>query len=261
MNPEAWRHIAIALAAAVVWLGLYRLPLGAPRRRQRFRLWASTVTGLPPNLVFPIFGTAVYLLGGIGAAAAVMGVSGPGLGELLPVAGGWDVIPLTALAVLGTAALTAFAMSVIYVVRPSVDIAAAVNSVEWISQVMVLPARWRWLVPAASAAVEEFFFRGVLCGGLLLTGVPPWIAIAVAGAAFTVTQALLTENGLQALILTLSSVLLSVVGGLLLVVTGSVVPAIVTHAAFAAFYAGGSGSPTSPAGRGSRPNTPIRSIR
>lgn len=257
----AWQHTAVALAAAGVWLAVYRLPLAAPRRRQRFRLWASTATGLPPNLVFPLFGTAVYLLGGLAASAAVMGVSGIGLGDLLPVAAGWDAIPPTALAILGAAALTAFAMSVVLAVRPTVDIAAAVSSVEWIGQVMVLPARWRWLVPAASAAVEEFFFRGVLCGGLLLAGAPAWTAIAVAGAAFTLAQVLLTERALQALVLAVSSAVLSVVGGLLLVVTGSVLPAIVTHAAFAAFYAGGSGSSASSAGRGARPATSTRSIR
>ena len=241
MNQQAWIHLAVSCLAAAIWLAAYRLPLAAPRRRQRFKLAVSSATGMPPRLVFPIVGTLIYLAGAALAAAAVMLTTGPGLGDVLPIGLDWRYLPMTVLAIAGSASLTAFAMSVLYSVKPTIDIGSSVSSVGWISQILVLPVQWRWIVPMSSAALEEFFFRGVLCGGLLLAGAEPWAAILWSGLVFTVCQALLTESPLQALVLTISSIVISVVGGLLLVITGSVIPAIIMHASFAGFYTNNSG--------------------
>lgn len=236
MTAQAWTFAAVATAATAGWLASYRLPLRTPRARQRFRLWVATVSGIPARYVFPIIGTAIYLVAGIMAAAVALLASAAAPGEIL----GWEVsltgIALTLLAVVGANSLTAFAMSVVYAVRPTVDVPGAVTGVLWIREVLVLPRQWRWIVPAASAAVEEFFFRGVVVMGLLAAGASPWAAIAIAGAIFTLTQALLTETRLAALVLAVSSAVLSVVCGLLVVIEQSVLPAIVVHAAFAAYY-------------------------
>jgi len=236
MTAQAWTFAAVATAATAGWLAGYRLPLRTPRARQRFRLWVATVSGIPARYVFPIIGTAIYLAAGIAAAAVALLASAAAPGEIL----GWEVSPtgvaLTLLAVVGANSLTAFAMSVVYAVRPTVDVPGAVTGVLWIREVLVLPRQWRWIVPAASAAVEEFFFRGVFVIGLVAAGASPWTAIAIAGAIFTLTQALLTETRLAALVLAVSSAVLSVVCGLLVVIEQSVLPAIVVHAAFAGYY-------------------------
>lgn len=251
MSQQAWLHVLWSCLAAAGWLAVYRLPLARPRTRQRFRLWVSSTTGMPPRLVFPIVGTVIYLVAAVAAAAAVMVASGPSL-DVLAVRADWRILPVTVLAILGSAAMTAFAMLVAYTVRPTADIAGAVSTVEWISQVMVLPVQWRWIVPASSAAAEEFFFRGVLCGGLLFLGAPAWVAVLVSAVVFTVGQVLLTENRLQSMVLAVSSVVISGFGGLLVVTTGSVLPAIVMHASFAAFYTNTGGSASG------RPAVPVR---
>lgn len=245
MTTAAWIHLVVAVSAAALWLAVYRLPFKNPRTRQRFRLAVSSRLNVPPRQVFPIFGTVFYLVAGIAAIALVSAVSGIDVWQILS----WNVslhgLALTGFAFFGACCLTGFAMSLVYLFRPGVDVPAAVNDVAWIREVMALPARWRWLAPTTSAAVEEMFFRGVLMFGLLAAGAPAWTALAASALVFTVGQTLLTENRLQALVLATSSVVLSTVGGLLLIVEDSVLPAILVHAAFAGFYVDGGSRRTS----------------
>jgi membrane protease YdiL (CAAX protease family) len=88
----------------------------------------------------------------------------------------------------------------------------------------------------ASAAVEELFFRGTVLSGLIGHGATGWAALALSGVLFTAGQVILTEGRLPATVLGLSSVVLSVIGGLLVIVEGSVLPAILVHASFAGYY-------------------------
>jgi hypothetical protein len=236
MTGAAWSFAGAATAGAVLWLALYRLPLSRPRTRQRFRLAVASVTGLPARLVFPVVGTAIYLLTGGLAVAAVTWWGGVPLGDALAWPATGRGVATVLLVALGTSAATGFAMSVLYAVRPRVDVPGAVAGVGWIREVLALPRRWRWLVPMAGAGVEELFFRGVFLVGLLAHGAPVWAAVGLSGAVFVAGQVALTERALAALVLGVSSVVLSVLCGLLVVVAGSVLPALVVHASFAGYY-------------------------
>ena len=236
MTGEAWRFAAMAAAAAALWLVVYRVPLRKPRTRQRFRLAVSSVTGLPGRYVFPVVGTAIYLVAGALAVAAVTGVGAAPLGAALRWRPDAASVALTALVAVGAAGATGFAMSLLYAVRPTVDVPGAVAGVGWIREILALPPRWRWVVPMASAAVEELFFRGVFLLGLLAHGATVPAAVALSGAAFVVGQVVLTERGLAALVLGVSAAVLAVLCGLLVVVAGSVVPAVIVHSSFAGFY-------------------------
>ncbi len=236
MSWDGYVFAAVAIGATALWLALYRLPFRKARTRQRVRLAVASRTGLPGRYVFPILGTVIYLALGLAAAAAVMAFAGLDLLDLLA----WRItaegVGLLVLSAVGASALTAFAMSVLYAVRPAVDVPGAVTGVRWVQEILALPRGWRYAVPAISAAVEEFFFRGVFLGGLLAAGAPVWAAVAISGAVFAAGQVLLTESALQATVLALSSVVLAVVCGLLTAVEGSVLPAIVVHASFAGYY-------------------------
>ncbi|QSB12700.1 CPBP family intramembrane metalloprotease [Natronosporangium hydrolyticum] len=244
MTGSAWGFAAVASVAAASWLAVYRLPLARRRTRQRFRLAVSSLTGLDPRYVFPVVGTAIYLVAGLLAITAVTWWSGLDLWAVVSWRPTLVEVALTALVALGAAASTGFAMSLVYAVRPQVDVPGAVAGVGWIREILVLPAHWRWVVPMSSAAVEEFFFRGVFLLGLLASGASVPMAVLLSGAVFILGQVVLTERGLAALVLGVSSVVLSVLCGLLVVVTGSVLPAIVVHASFAGFYTNlGTGRP------------------
>jgi hypothetical protein len=233
---RAWEFAVVVVLATAGWLAAYRLPWRTPRARQRFRLAVASRTGLPARYVFPVFGTVFYLFLGALAALAMVGAAPAGWTDPVP----WKVsahgVALTVLAALGSGALVGAAMAVLYAVRPRVDVPGAVTGVRWVREILALPRFGRWLVPAGSAALEELVFRGVALTGLLAAGASGWAALAVAGLVFTAGQVALTETRLQALVLTISSVVVSVLGGLLVLVEGSVLPAILVHASFAGYY-------------------------
>lgn len=236
MTVRAWGYAALVLLVTAAWLAAYRLPWRTPRARQRFRLAVASRTGLPGRYVFPVFGTALYVLLGVLAALALGAATPAGWADPLP----WHVsahgVALTVLAALGSGALVGCAMALLYAVVPRIDVPAAVTGVRWVREILALPRSARWLVPAGSAALEELVFRGVALTGLLACGASGWAALAVAGAVFTAGQVALTETRLQALVLAVSSMVVSVLGGLLVLVEGSVLPAILVHASFAGYY-------------------------
>jgi hypothetical protein len=227
---------ALVTLAAVLWLAAYRLPLRSARRRQRVRLAIASRTGIPARYALPIAGTATYLSLGLLAVAGVAAVSGVDLARLLAWRPSLPGLALVPVAVLGAHALTGFAMTFIRTVSPRADIAGAVTGVRWVQQTLELPGRWRWIVPMVSGGLEEYFFRGVALAALAGAGLPLWACVLVSGALFTAGQTLLASGPLSALVLAVSSVVLSIVGGALTVCEGSALPAMLVHASFAGYY-------------------------
>lgn len=114
---------------------------------------------------------------------------------------------------------------------------AEVAEIPWIKGLRQLPPS---IVPAAAAAggmIEELFFRGVLLQ-LLISRLPafPMVSLAVSGALFCWQQLLQVQTVFQAMVIGCSCVAISAVGGLLVVLTGSVVPALLSHASFVLFF-------------------------
>jgi membrane protease YdiL (CAAX protease family) len=91
-----------------------------------------------------------------------------------------------------------------------------------------------------AAVVEETFFRGVLLrvitDRLLLS---PWVAMVRTGDLFIFQQLLQVRTGFQALVIGCGCAAISLVGGSLVVLTGSVVPAIIAHGSFVLFFLSG----------------------
>ncbi len=100
-----------------------------------------------------------------------------------------------------------------------------------------LPARAVPLAAALAGSIEEIFFRGVVLR--ILTEyfmVPPLVALAIAGILFCLEQWIQVRTAFQALVIGCGCVAISTVGGLLVLLTGSVVPAAVCHASFVLFF-------------------------
>jgi hypothetical protein len=227
---------ALVALAALLWLAAYRLPVRTARRRQRLRLAIASHTPIPARYALPIAGTALYLSLGVLAVLFVAAVSGLGPLSLLAWRPSLPGLALALLAALGAHALTGFAMTFVRTVSPRADIASAVTGVRWIQQTLEFPGRWRWIVPMASGGLEEYFFRGVAIAALAGAGMPLWACVVVSGVLFTAGQTSLASGRLAALVLAVSSVVLSIVGGLLTVGEGSALPAMVVHASFAGYY-------------------------
>ena len=114
---------------------------------------------------------------------------------------------------------------------------AELREIPWMKGLQQLPAGLVPFVAALGGAVEELFFRGVVLNILIrqLTLSPP-LAIVIAGALFCVQQLLQVRTAFQAMVIASSCVAISLVGGLLVVSRGTIVPAVLCHASFVIFF-------------------------
>jgi Type II CAAX prenyl endopeptidase Rce1-like len=145
------------------------------------------------------------------------------------------VIPLTFIA---QNSLTGLLIGSLLVATPNLNLFSELISIRWISYTMLLPAGMRVLSPLLAAVLEEVFFRGgvflVLLNRFPETG--PYFAILVCTALFDLQQVLQTDTLGQSLILLIGSTSISIVGCIAMLYTGSFLPALVCHPAYAFFY-------------------------
>jgi hypothetical protein len=114
---------------------------------------------------------------------------------------------------------------------------AEIDEIPWIVGIQQLPPGMAPVAAAMGGMVEELVYRGVVL--LILTeqlNVAPSAAVLAAGALFCLQQLLQVRTTFQAMVVGSACVAISVVGGLLVVATSSVVPAIVSHASFVVFF-------------------------
>ena len=114
---------------------------------------------------------------------------------------------------------------------------AEIGEIPWIKGIAALPPAAIPVVTIVAACAEELFYRGVLLrvliGGLRLEA---WTAIAAAAALFSLQQLVQVRTAFQAVVIGCGCVASSLVGGLLAIVTGSAVPALLAHASFVVFF-------------------------
>jgi membrane protease YdiL (CAAX protease family) len=194
-------------------------------------------TRRPPGEVRALFLSAIYY--GFGLLASLLCAAVFGLGPSALFSFSAVHLPLVALGVVGQISLTSLLVDLSCRVtgqgRP--EQFAEVQEIPWIKGLRALPAAF---VPAAAAlggVVEEVFFRGVLLRIMMdKLGVAPPAAVAIAGALFCLEQLLQVRTPFQALLIGAGCVAISAVGGVMVVLTGSVIPAVLCHASFVVFH-------------------------
>lgn len=147
-------------------------------------------------------------------------------------------VALVLLGVLAEISLAHLLISAIFVVRPvSPERFGEMQEIPWIVGLRHLSSFLRPLAAATGGVVEEIFFRGVVLAILLgPMAVPAPAAVLLAAALFLFQQLLQVQTPLQRVIVGTGCVVISLVGGLLVVLTGSVVPAVLCHASFVIFF-------------------------
>lgn len=112
-----------------------------------------------------------------------------------------------------------------------------IDKIRWISGVHRFPKNIAYMIPAISGSLEKLFFRGVLLNALLKEGLSFSLSLAIVTVLFVYGQITLTNTKIQVLVMAISSIIISIVGGLLFVATGSIVPPIIIHVSSAGFFA------------------------
>lgn len=226
--------LACAMAVAI-WLMIYRLPFGDPSRRRRIALRLADWSRLRSDVAFAIFGTTLYLILGLSVLLVLMIFAHLRVATLIS-APSLVAFPALLLAIAGTSSLNVLAISVLYRVKPQINIPEEISQIQWISSILALPQHFRWIIPAAAALVEELVFRGAIFMGLGAVGSGFWLAWMISTILFTLGQIVLVSTPVQGFVMGISSITLGTFGSLLIAATGSIIPAIVLHMSFAGFY-------------------------
>jgi membrane protease YdiL (CAAX protease family) len=114
---------------------------------------------------------------------------------------------------------------------------AEIGDIPWMKALGQLPPTVAPAMAALAGAIEEAFFRGALLGILTRTlFVAPLPAVVIAGGLFCLGQLLQVQTTFQAMVIASASIAISVLGGLLVMARGSVVPAILCHISFVVFF-------------------------
>jgi membrane protease YdiL (CAAX protease family) len=134
--------------------------------------------------------------------------------------------------------VTGLMMQLLLLARRTTDVFRELTSVPWVRYTLMMPHVMRVVSPLFAAMIEEVFFRG--CVFLILIKHFPqtgaYWSIFVCTALFALQQMLQTDTLGQAMILLVGSTSISVVGCISILYTGSFLPTLLCHAAYAFVY-------------------------
>jgi hypothetical protein len=180
--------------------------------------------------------TAAYLTSGVAGALFFAFVSGLPLADWLAFRP--EHLGFAAVGVVGEVSLCNLLVSLYVIGLGAAWVQfAEVAEIPWIDGLRSMSRAAALLLAASAAAVEELFFRGVIL--LVLTevmGVPAIGAIVAAGVMFWLQQIVQVRTRFQAVVISAGCLSISLVGGMLVVATGTVVPAVICHATFVLFF-------------------------
>jgi Type II CAAX prenyl endopeptidase Rce1-like len=178
----------------------------------------------------------IYMAFGLTAAVALLAayqVSDRPFIELDP-----RYLPVVPLAFIAETSLTGLMIQLALLARPAVDVFSELTSILWVRFTLIMPGVMRMVSPLCAAMIEEVFFRGAVFLTLLRSfpWVGPYWSMVVCTALFVVQQVLQTDTLGQGLIFLVGSTSISVVGCITILYTGSFLPTLLCHAAYAAVY-------------------------
>lgn len=235
---EPWRLLGFLVAAtglALVWgRALWYLDERSPaiRRLVFFLLGYLRVTA---GRVRALVLTGAYLALGLalaGGLALAFGLEGRWLVSFAP-----GHLGLCLLGIVGEISLANLLVSLGAGLVGGRARYEEVGEIPWMQGMAELPSAVVPWVAGLAGAVEELVFRGVILQLLRHgLGLSPFLAVTLAGALFCLEQLLQVRTRFQALVVGAGSVAISLVGGLLVVVAESVLPAMLGHAAFVVFF-------------------------
>ena len=156
-------------------------------------------------------------------------------------------IPLILLGIMAQISLANFFISIYLKImkHKRINPFLEIQNSPWISGILRLPKFFVPLAPVVGGLMEEFFFRGILLIILIMKlFVQPLMAIIFVTVLFLMEQWLQLRTPVQRIIIGLGSFAISLVGGILVIYTGSIIPAAIAHMSFVVFYFGYS-TPTS----------------
>jgi membrane protease YdiL (CAAX protease family) len=209
-------------------------------RSQAFRRWAFVAMGYTSRMLGEVrSGLLSFIYYGFGLFAAFLFLLVFGLRPSTLISFSVAHLSLAVLGAIGEISLTSLLVDLTCRAtgQGGPEQFVEVREIPWIKGLLQLPPSVVPFAAALGGIVEELFFRGVLLR--ILTDkllVAPLAAVAITGALFCVQQLIQLRTTFQAMVICCSCVAISFIGGLLVVLSGSLVPAVLSHASFVVFF-------------------------
>lgn len=179
---------------------------------------------------------SIYMFAGLVAAVALLAAYRVNLLRFLALDPRYFlVVPL---AFIAQNSLTGLMMQLLLLARPRMDVFSELTSTPWVRYALMMPSVMRVISPLCAALIEEVFFRGAVFL-VMIKDFPQagaYWAISVCTALFALQQVLQTDTLAQGLIFLVGSTSISVVGCITILYTGSFLPTLLCHAAYAFAY-------------------------
>ena len=228
--------IIIAFVMLAVWMLCYKKSYDNPRLRKRITMWLGTYFPRNPKMVYYFIVFVIYLGLPVLFGWLLTKYAGVPFSNVFLISSTINPIYLIVVGFIGGVTMSIFATNMMLAVNPKMDIPNNINKVTWIEETLVFPKKIVWLFPFLSASAEEFFFRGACFLSMLAVGVPVVWAVAVVTVMFIANQIYLVDNAVQAAVIGAGSLFISIIGCLIVLITGSVLPSMIVHAVYAGFF-------------------------
>ena len=221
-----------------LWFMLFRGRRRDRQRTNRQALRLSTMTSLHPELVIAIVGTVHYLGLGSIAGLTISRLADVSLVDLFASHLSADSILVTGISVVGAMSWVSIGVGLLMAIRPRTDVRSSIRQVRWMAAIEAVPLKIRFLIPVLGACIEEIYFRGIAYAAITGAGGGAWLAFAITTGLFSIGQAIFCDDKVAAMVIGFTAVVISVFGSLLVGTYGNVVPALVVHMSFVAYYSG-----------------------
>jgi hypothetical protein len=233
-NWDLILFLIIATVATIVWGRINRI--GYSRFITSIVHFIMKYSKMNAELIRSYLVWFIYMFVGLAAAVGLLLAYHVSLLRFLPLDPRYFV--LVPLAFIAQNSLTGLLMQVLILARPMMNVLWELTTIPWVRYTLAMPALMRVISPLGAAVFEEVFFRGavflVLIHKFPQTGA--YLPIFVCTALFIVHQALQTDTLGQGLIMLIGSTSISVVGCVITLYTGSFLPTLLCHTAYAFFY-------------------------
>ncbi len=237
INKRAFIITIVAIVFVYVWLRIFRLTYKNTKIRNKIAMYISSHSSIPVSYSYSIFATLFYSGMPLIGSYILLVLFDVHLNKILT-QHYYDISFLSAVVMGELAVLSCSSLPIVLLLtaKPNIRVDKEIKEINWISGIFKIPSKLCSLIPCISACCEEFFFRGALFSALMSTNISIWSAMFIVSALFVYNQIILTNTKTQAYVLGSSSMIISVIGCLLVGLTGSVIPSMIIHASFACFY-------------------------
>ncbi|HZG59415.1 MAG TPA: CPBP family glutamic-type intramembrane protease [Anoxybacillus sp.] len=140
--------------------------------------------------------------------------------------------------------LSSMILFIISAVKTNINWFKVIQEITWVNLMSNMPKALRPIYPLLGASFEEIFFRGTVFM-IHITYFPEMgiiLPIILVTGFFVLQQMLNTETTIQGVVISIGAIVISVIGCLLILYTGSFLPSLICHLLFVIFYLGGSDS-------------------